>query len=63
MEYEAILIQNSILDAYKLMPDDTMGVGLVWSVVVTCWIMTLTSLDANVRYMCQKQLVERALES
>ena len=38
MEYEAISIQNSSLDAYKLISDDTKCVGWLWNVVVTCWI-------------------------
>ena len=39
MEYEVISIQNSRLDAYKLMSDDTRCVGCLLVVVVTCWIM------------------------
>ena len=60
MEYEAVSIQNSILDAYKLMPDDTKGLGWLLSVVVTCWIMCKTDMDANSRYMSDIQVVEPA---
>ena len=38
MEYEAISIQNSSLDAYKLMPDDTKCLGWLLGVGVTGWI-------------------------
>ena len=63
MKYDAISIQNSSLDAYKLILDDTKCVGWVLSVVVTCWNMCLTDMDANVRYMSDIQVVEPALES
>ena len=39
MEYEAVPIQNSRLDAYKLILDDTKCVGCIWNVVVPGWIM------------------------
>ena len=49
MKYEAITIQNSRLDTYKLMPDDTKGLGCLLGVVLPGWIMCWTDLDANLR--------------
>ena len=60
MEYEAISIQNSSLDAYKLMPDVTRCVGCILGVVVPCWVMCKTVLDDKLRYMNGIQVVEPA---